>query len=825
MPVPEGTAPLVGQYSAAAPALDPSSYATLDSIEDIVSDIVHNADGSKAGSSKSTSAQAWYDLETAMKKAEAALATVNERFTKQIKAVKDALEGEAGEAFAKYATAVLKTSEEVYDTVTKKQFDTTMGNIGRASQNFAASWWHIHDASTQVREQLTKSIGDNAQKLLTQAKTQQDVATIVSNYVTDLAAMKTSQDSALLKDLQNALGGLGTQYNARAADLVPLYISDGDTTTAAPQGSAQQQIAADQERTYNPTEVRTNNPQQDRSENTDPNRRYDRQQENADAPATPAAPGEVTPGQGAIPAERIRAENPTGAQPGLAGDTTQAVGNTQKQALDDAKKATTAAIDGLTSPSDNPQRKQALADAKQAAQGAIDGLTGSVPGALDNAPATPGAVGGVDPATKQALADAKDAAGNAIGSLAGQTTDPKRKKALEEAKQAAEDAIDGLADPAGAPEKVVGGPDKSDLERAKDAAGHAIDDLAQPSDSDARKQGLDDAKRAAADAMDGLADQPGTTDENGPAHPQDRAALLDAKHEAQKAIDDLICKTDDPERKQALEDARKAMGDAIDQVAAPDHFKHVQDAKAAADGAIDGLRAAGDDPQRQQALEAAKNAANQAIGDLNDTPELNGPGHEQALQHAKDEAAKAVDALARPDDTPAERKALADAKQAINQAIDGTGGAAGSSALHDFLKPPGKDGLVAPAGGVGGGVGAGAGLPATSAGPGPRGGASSGWGTPGSGDHPVAGKFDTQPFQGSGSATTQGSSLAPVASANSGPAGSPMGPMGPMGGMGGGHSGQGEKEREPQIWLQVEQGAWDNGDGDDERRGHVLGRS
>jgi hypothetical protein len=845
-------APLVGQYSAPAPALDPAFFSTLSSIESVVSDLVYNSDGSKAGASKSSTAEAWYALEKDLKNAEKALATVNDNFAKKIKAVKDALEGEAGEAFAKYATAILHTSEEVYGTLTKKQFGATMGNVGHAAQSFADKWWQIHSASTSVRDQLRTSIIDSAQKQVAAAQTSQQVTALYQQVYNDVSTMSTTMDTALLKDLQNALGALGGQYNSRAADLVPLYISDGDTTTAAPQGSVQQRIGSGQDPNAKPQETQVPGPPLDpkvansqlnsqqapaapggTTQNTPPGNAY--------GGANPATPGETTPKEagglkpvytsvdpadlGAVPGQLGGAlGTPATGQPGPESTLGQSgVSPEQQQALAGAKQAAGNAIDGLAAQTNDPARTQALQDAKQAAQGAIDGLTGQpTAGGGSGGPAdtpAPGAVGGIDPTTQQALTDAKNAAGKAIDGLTGQTSDPKRKKALEDAKQAAEDAIDGLAAPTGAPGQLTGGPAEDGVEAAKDAAGKAIDDLARPGDSDARQKALEDAKQAASDALGDLGEDPASADGPGSTDPQERAGLLDAKHEAQKAIDDLIGQTDDPERKQALEDARNAVSDAIDKTAAPEHFQQVQDAKDAAGQAIDGLRATGDDPQRQHALDAAKDAASQAIGELTDSPELSGPEHEQALQHAKDAAGQAIDALAGSDDTPAERQALADAKEAVGHAIDGIGAQDGNSALHDFLKPGGSPSTPSGGGTAGAGGGLGGALPATSAGP------VTGGGGAGTGEGPAPGKFDTQPFQGGAGVSTQGGPLAPAAQApaSAGAGGAPMSPMGGMGGMGGSGS-QGEKEREPQIWMQAEQGAW-GGEDDDEPRSHVLGRS
>ncbi|MEU3765000.1 large repetitive protein [Amycolatopsis keratiniphila] len=907
---------LVGQYAVPAPVLDPAYFSTLESLESAVSDLVNAADGSAT--------TAWYELEKDIKAAEVALASVNEKFAKQIKAVGDALEGDTGEAFRKYATAILDTSEQVYDTLMGKQFGTNMGNIGRAIQNFVTTWWQLQKIGKEVYEQRVAALRADTQRKIQAAESTAEIAAHTANMATGLITIKTTSDDALLKDLQNALGTLGSAYNARAADLVPLYISDGDTTTAAPQDSYQAQAGQPQPEQQQQQQTRpaylSGKPDQvDLPVSPQSGQTGDAEQqtpENATASPNDAelASGvetspEATPTGSALPGPVDAGLTPaTGGADGLGGQgQAGGVSPEAQAALGDAKQAAGDAIDNLTSQTEDPARKEALQDAKEAAQGAIDGLTGGAPGDATGSPGgtegtlDPGAgtgagggVGGGLGSPMPGLADAKKAAGKAIDDLGKKTDNPKRQQALEDAKKAAEDAIDGLTGPE-APGALTGGPGEPTADEAKEAVGGAIDDLAKPGDSEARQQALEDAKKAASDAVDGITgggtgaemqdaagkaidDLIGGTDDperkaaleeaknaasdaidkmtppdlgdakqaaqdaigdlarpddsearqqalddakkaasdavdgilgqdgTDPAAAADRAQLLDAKEAAGKAIDDLIGDTADPDRKAALEDAKDAMGSAIDEMAAPEHFQQVQDAKLAAQRAIDGLGTSSDDPQRQQALDAAKSAANDAIDRINDSPDLTGPEHDQALAQAREDAAKAIDGLARPDDTPAERQELADAKAAANRAIDaigGTqggsgGGSGGGSAMRDFLEPsaPGQ-------GNVAGGAGAG-GAPATAGGPPP-------------------GKFDTQPLSAGAPVTTQGGPpLSSVPGAGQ-QGGMPMGPMGgaPMGG-GGAGGGQGEKEREPQIWIQAEQGAW--GENDDSQN-PVLGKN
>ncbi|WP_236725503.1 large repetitive protein [Amycolatopsis orientalis] len=802
----------------------------MESLTAAVSDLINAKDGSAT--------TAWYNLEKDMKAAMGAISAINEKFAKQIKAVGDALEGETGEAFTKYATSILNTSNEVYDTLTGKQFDVTMGNIGRASQAFVNTWWQVQAAGKQVYEQRVAALKADAQRKIDAATDQAAAAAVVAQLPLQVIQIKQTSDAALLKDLQNALGTLGNAYNARGADLVPLYISDGDTTTAAPGDSYQAQTRnrhSDQNNQNNPGKLPdpvVSGPTQGDSgyasgpvepvpaTGTQPGP-GDQQPSFASGPVEPVPAKGTQPGQGEQPSGfasgPVEPVPATGTPPvsGAAPTGGGKLSPDASAALGDAKKAVGDTLDGLAAKTDNPDRKQALQDAKDAAQGAINGLTGGAPGEAGGTGSAGGVGGAPDPGTgaggglapsMAGLADAKKAASKAIDDLGKKTDDPERKQALDDAKRAAEKAIDGLTSP-GAPGSLTGGPGEPTVADAKDAAADAIDGLSKPDDSEARQQALDDAKDAASDAVDGILGQEGTD----PAASAERAQLLDAKEAANKAIDDLICETDDPERKQALEDAKDAMNSAIDKMAAPEHFGQIQDAKLAADKAIDGLGSPGDDAQRQEQLAAAKEAANDAIDRINDSPELTGPEHDKALAQAKEDAAKAIDGLSRPDDSPAERQALADAKTAANKAIDaiggsstagGSGGGSGSS-TRDFLAPstPTGQGLATGGGATGGG------------------------GTATSGGAPAA-KFDTQPLSAAAPISTQGGPTltgAPAGLGTGQQGGMPMGPMGPMGGgMGGSPGGQEEKEREPQIWIQADKGAWGE---DDDSQSHVLGRS
>ncbi|MFE3785971.1 hypothetical protein ACFXPA_48245, partial [Amycolatopsis sp. NPDC059090] len=193
---------------------------------------------------------------------------------------------------------------------------------------------------------------------------------------------------------------------------------------------------------------------------------------------------------------------------------------------------------------------------------------------------------------------------------------------------------------------------------------------------------------------------------------------------------------------------------------------------------------------------------------------------------------------------PGVKAALGDAKGALDKAIDSVehptqmafrsaGVPSSASPLHDFLggSSPAGDVAGGPGGGAlapghGGGGGGGGGTPyhpaVLSSGPGGAAGGPSGQ---------VPAQFDTDVAQQRGMSqaggTPQQAALEPGGTPGGGAGGQgaaqmggmPMG--GGMGGMGGG--GQQNKERDPQIWLQADKGAWS---GDEHAPDStVLGRS
>ncbi|WP_370942284.1 hypothetical protein AB5J62_24545 [Amycolatopsis sp. cg5] len=876
--------PLVGEYSSSSPALDTTQYGTIEALNGVVSDLVFNSDGSHASLSRATVAEAWYELEKDFNKATKRLGDINQEIAKEIKALKDSLAGEAGDALQKYATDILNESEELYNTLEGRKYGTAVGNVGHAIQAFAGGWWNIIENSDEKRKAADKALRAFAATEIALAKSVPAVNAIQTNLKSQLESMNNQADDALVKDLQGALSALGAQYNTRGGDFVPLKIING--------------LSKANDSRYTPgvgAPGPTTSGGGTSGEGESKNPKLD------DIPATTAEGG--TPGEEGGGDGQSKDTTPALDREPVATEGGEGAGKQQAYELDDMPATSTAGgtpggTSGGTSGGEDTASTAGLDSAKQAADQAIGGLTsptgdtgaGTGGGSTGGAGTEGGSAGGtgsggvgtgLSPETQKGLDDAKAAAGQAIDGLSSQTDDPARQQALEEAKNAAGQAIDGLSDPSGAAAGGVpaipttgggagsgGGTSPEDERRqqaladAKKAADDAIDGLTDPAgaagggtpgipttgggagsgggtspEDERRKQALADAKKAAGDAIDDLTNPDGlpSTESGGPGGGEGAGdvALDKAKEAAGKSIDDLSKPDDSPERKEALEEAKKAAQKAIDDIgAANGDPEAIQKAKDAAGAAIDDLTGKTDDPQAKQALQDAKEAADKAIGDATKPED---PVRVQALEDAKSAADKAIDSLA-SDGTPEEKAALAEAKAAVDKAIDSAGG---PRELEDFLaadRVP-VDSLGGAGGGapdLGGGAGGG-GVPDLGGGAGGGGmpdlggvgggGGVGGAGVPAVAEPAVAGQFDTQPGQRGApagipvTASSAGASVDPTA--GMGPGGMPMG----AGGMGGGGAGAGQegKEREPQIWLQADKGAWDDPD-NDRPDSPVLGR-
>src|SRR5262249_2411119 len=125
--MPDAKSQDVGLYNASAPALAVGQYSTVDALNDVTAGLTSQNSG-RASLSSNHTADAWYQLEEKINKAVERLAGVNDEFLRQIKAMDEALKGESGEAFQKYAKDLHRESEELYHTLESKKYGTTVGN-------------------------------------------------------------------------------------------------------------------------------------------------------------------------------------------------------------------------------------------------------------------------------------------------------------------------------------------------------------------------------------------------------------------------------------------------------------------------------------------------------------------------------------------------------------------------------------------------------------------------------------------------------------------------------------------------------------------------
>ncbi|RSN39927.1 hypothetical protein DMC64_37040 [Amycolatopsis sp. WAC 04197] len=768
------------KFTRSAPAFDPSRYVNLTEITKAVHDLTHNSDDAHASLAHSSAAERFYAMETAMNNVVQRIGEVNEAVAAELKALRDSLVGEAGDALQSYGTAILKQSEDLYSTLSGGQYGTAVGNIGHAIQAFAAGWWQIHAQMDDDQAAAKKILENEASRYIQESTTQQQVDSVAPWLKKELDSMYDQAATERLKRLREALGALVNQYQNRGNDLAPIQIISGFADPAAA----------------------------------------------SDVARTPQEPVDQAHGLDSLPAdgELDRLQDPLSEQKDSALGEEATEADLQQQEAATEGGAGTGAAGSATDP--------ALEQAKQQAADAAGALTDAGAQAGTDTPAEDTATPAEGTATPaEGTATPAEGSGSAGTPATAPATDPAAEQALQDAKQAANDAINGLTSPAstgtegsaGTGGGAAPGSEGSGAVPAGGVGGGVPS--AQQSAADAkRKQALDDAKKAANDAIDSLTGQP-ATESSGPAgggagSSGDPAGA--AKDAAGQAIDDLASSS--PEQQQALDQAKQAAQQAIDDLTAGGVTDPAQLAEGASE-AIDKLGAQTEDPATQEALANAKQAALDAI---NGDPAADTP-RQAALDDAKSAVHEAIDSLDQPDSTPEEKQAYADAKAAVDKAIDGL---ADSDPLADFLGGDQTAQAATSPAPLGSGVGAGSlDLGGSGGGVGGSGGGAGGSvALPAAAGSAALGQFDTQPAQAAvlpAAAVPAGTAMPAIDPNLAAQGGMPMGgmPMGgaPMGagGMGGGANGE-QREREPQIWLQAEEGSWGDQDGPQHRP--VLGR-
>jgi uncharacterized protein YukE len=771
----------VGQYDPPSPVFNVGEYDTLEKLIDATQGLItqHGAetayterqlfwerpvipDGAESSLSGNTTAEAWYRLEEQVNTATRKLGEVNKAFDQEIRAVNANLQGAAGDAFYDWARDLLKKSERLHDRLESKQYGTTIGNIGHCIQSFGHKWWEVIRRTVEEWNVATSEAKVLALAQAEAAGTAEEVDAAVEALNKALEDVSQQAYDKIITELQALLSDMGSQYEERGLDLMPLTIASPDEKPS--------ESAPGNGKSYHPA-APFGMPVQGM---TGPGLTVPGGFGSGLGDGDGLGGGTGDLGPGSSQGERVMTEGPGDGAPEESGFD-RGPGDT---ALDEAKQRAAGELadvlgdgsgDGSGGgsgipPSRAPESSSfdgspgdaALDEAKQRAAGELADLTGGgsgVPSSSDpigglSAPA-PGTsrggsgLGGESPAQK-ALADAKRKALGRIGDLENGLTDPEALHSLDNAGKAIGDEFDKLE-----PENVAL------KEAAQDLASDGFDEIEDKATTPAARQALADAEEAFGKAIDDV----------GGGSP---AELLENMTDAgNKVFDNALADSTDPETSDLLRQARDDVMKRIGDLEPDNPLRRLDDE-------LPSTLSGGPDPEASRVLDNAQ--------DVMDTT---------------------FDDLIRTETDPEARDALRQAKDAVHEAIEGVEvPTTGGSALGDFLSGGGSGG------GGGSGLG-GLGEPGSG-------------GEPvrlAQFDTDIAGQ---RGFTSPSPVEQVPVVSAPVA--NGLPGGTPTSgiPMG-MGGAGGvGGVGGQNTEREPQIWLQADKSAWtDDIDGD----GDVLGRT
>ena len=603
---------------ASPPEWDINQYQSWPALDGAVSDITHNG-GDQSDLSHNASAEGWYELESKLKDAVGKLGDANEAFQKEYSALSGQFTGASADAFRDFAGKLYKQSEEVYTTVSGRDFATTTGNVGHDIQSFSQKWWELVKAAHDAEEQLKSK-----------AVTPETNAVVQDAY--------NKLEIELYGKLRELLGDLKARYESRGQDMDALHIAapshgngagggagagaggvtPDDVLAANPAmglmgegmaNAAAARMAAD------PSAAQPGGAA-DTSNMTPQELQAARQQAATTAGNGIDAMKDVSGGSGA--------GTPSGAGTGTGTGTGTDTGiGTGQSGADPAGTA-----DGSSGDLSSPGTDGAGAGSPDSAgSGSADpgaGDTGSGGGGAPMTGSTPGSTGQSSPSGGGASGGGTDPQAAAAQQQQQQEAQ-KRQKALEDAKNAADEGIAGLqgmgsglpdtgsgsgGSGSGSPSGSGGGADSpsSSLPSTSSSGpdGGGSDQGAGGADPGAqqRQQALDDARQAANGAMSDL---------------KDAGSSLGSDQAAGGGDSGLVT--------QAHNDAKQAIGDSIEKM--PGYGGHdaygqaLVDAKQAAQQAIDGLSSSS--PTLGGVGGGSELATSSAFG--GGTPDLGGAGH------------------------------------------------------------------------------------------------------------------------------------------------------------------------------------------------------
>ena len=743
---------MAGGAQTPAPAWDITSLKDFDAIKAAVHDLLYNG-SAEADLSHNAMGERWYALADKIKAAVDNLGQASSDFQSNYSQLNGGFTGEAADAFFDYAGKLYKQSEDVYSAGSDKAIATTIGNIGHDIQGFAVQFGDICNKGNNTWESIDANYIQAVKATSTPAQ--------VSQITNEAQAAHDKLLAATDDDLRNLLRGLKSRFESRAGHLPAL-------TVGAPSTG-------------------------------------DDQSANAGTPTGNGSTGDGSTGDGSTGDGTTTSGGDVPAQQKLlAGADGTGTTDGTTDGLTTLARTPTSDTSGTT-----PQTTSAPLDTTPVTDAATTPMTpatdpGTTPATTSTDPnATSGATTPA-PATDPGLQDAQQAATDGLNAL-GSATPSSSGGSTGGDTGSGGDTSGGSGSPAGL--DSAGGTTGSGSDGGSGTGSTGGD--GSSSGDDSTNKALDDARKAANDAIDGLGN-PDSSDSSGDTPDTESSGPGGDSSTGDGSTGDGS--SDDANRQQALDDARKAANDAID-----------------------GLQ--NGDPS------TSSNDPNSLSGFLNGQD----GGASNPLHDAKDAMDKSIEALPGYDGNDAYAKGLHDAQAAADNAIQSLpdygsapaalAGTADAPQLPDLSGGPGADGGLGGGGGglgdVGGGLGGGGGVPGPPSLDG------------GPGGPPANGILDTDqaasqaglaPAYGSGAVqgmpATAGGPMGPTAGggapASSTDGGMPMGMGGGMGGMGGGGMGGGgmggqQKEREPAAWMQAEDGTWqDPSEGEEPQS--VLGR-
>ncbi|TDV34598.1 hypothetical protein [Actinophytocola oryzae] len=557
---------LAGQDQTASPSWDVNQYETWPQLDGAVADLTHNG-SAWADLSHNAAAERWYELSDKLAAAVDALGEVNAAFQTEYNNIKGNFVGAAADSFLDFASRIYNQSEEIYDSANGGGFAATVGNVGHDIQGFAQQWWDLVRAAHDAEASVAKSYQDAI-----------DAATSVDQVNSLIAEAQDGYNNvevALYDSLREQLRGLRSRFESRGGDLSTLTLGAAET-------------AADS----NPVDTRVRTP--DGSTDSGETEKY----RAGDVTEADKKPLTGTDGQPLDTKVRTPDDDLESGETEKyrAGDVTEAGLKPQTDADLDTLTRTPDTTDpyGLasdpyaassdpyaTGTTSDPAYDQQLQDAQDAANDALAGAgtvpssgttgsgggtsgTGAGGGTSGGGTTGSGTGGGTGGATDPGAGGSTPSTGSSGSGGSGSSEEEERKKALDDARKAANDAIDSLCPPTddgSSPTDDLTGGDTPATESTDPSSGTGS------SEEEDRQKALDDARQAANDAIDGLADSStgssledylnGTSGDSGTT-PQNEA--MDA---VDKAIEGLPGYGGDDAYAQGLQDAKDAADSAI----------------------------------------------------------------------------------------------------------------------------------------------------------------------------------------------------------------------------------------------------------------------